>query len=353
MNDAPSRVTRRSTLAVIGAASAAAGLATVGRLATAGSQSPRPSDDALVVDDKGNVGIGKVPGPDALLDVGGKIKSGSLAVTGPLTISGNNTLEFGAGGEKRTQYREDLLWHRPPEHCRGGEKPDESDRAIFLHCPAGLTVEGPLKMSQKHYLELGAGIAKHADAGKIGYKLLSSDGLDIIGAGENTTAGTAGARKIKLWAEGGLTVEGPLKIPGNNYLEFGAALTKQARAGKIGYKLFGDGLDIVGAGQAEDFSDQKIALHAHGGVAVTGPILMDGFIGENDGKDTSGIDKHAEEWRLRYVARAVLAPAPKGTFILFLTSSSEDNDLYIAFKKQNGEIWTHRLYAVSGTRHKL
>lgn len=121
MNDAPSRVTRRSTLAVIGAASAAAGLATVGRLATAGSQSPRPSDDALVVDDKGNVGIGKVPGPDALLDVGGKIKSGSLAVTGPLTISGNNTLEFGAG-EKKGPSTGKIFYGTGRLNIVGGEK---------------------------------------------------------------------------------------------------------------------------------------------------------------------------------------------------------------------------------------
>ena len=84
MNDAPSRVTRRSTLAVIGAAySAAAALTTVVHPAAARSQSSRPTDDALVVDEKGNVGIGKAPGPDAMLDVGGKIKSSSLAVTGP------------------------------------------------------------------------------------------------------------------------------------------------------------------------------------------------------------------------------------------------------------------------------
>ena len=108
----------------------------------------------------------------------------------------------------------------------GGEKPDESNRAIFLHCPGGLTVEGPLKIPGNNYLEL-VNVTKHADAGKIGYKLFG-DGLDIVGAGENATAGTAGARKIKLWAEGGLTVEGPLKIPGNNYLEFGAVLTTRA-----------------------------------------------------------------------------------------------------------------------------
>ena len=47
MNDAPSQVTRRSTLAVIGAAGAAAGLTTVGRLAAAGSQSPRPERRCL------------------------------------------------------------------------------------------------------------------------------------------------------------------------------------------------------------------------------------------------------------------------------------------------------------------
>ena len=59
-------------------------------------------------------------------------------------------------------------------------------------------------------LELGNGVAgKEANAGKIGYNAFGSGALDVVGAGTSNTT-----RKIKLWAEGGTELNGPLKIGG-------------------------------------------------------------------------------------------------------------------------------------------
>jgi len=112
-------------------------------------------------------------------------------------------------------------------------------------------------------LEMGKGVTKQVDAGKIAYQRFS-DGLDIVGAGEEGKG-----RKIKLWdnveVNGGLTVNGPVNMPGlkqaqqqsqfaiGNEIEFAKELTaqgkKEVNAGKIVYNGFGsEALAIVGAG---------------------------------------------------------------------------------------------------------
>jgi hypothetical protein len=73
---------------------------------------------------------------------------------------------------------------------------------------AKLHVNGTLRMDGNNMLELGGGITKQQDAGKIGYQAFS-DALDIIGAG--TTGNT---RKIKFWNEGGATFSGGVTVPG-------------------------------------------------------------------------------------------------------------------------------------------
>ena len=72
-----------------------------------------------------------------------------------------------------------------------------------------LDANGNLLMAGLQSLLLGSGVSgKETNAGTIGYQKLST-ALDIVGAGQNTTA-----RLIKLWAEGGLTVTGPINING-------------------------------------------------------------------------------------------------------------------------------------------
>ncbi len=75
---------------------------------------------------------------------------------------------------------------------------------------ANLDLIGNMKISSFNSLEFGAGVAsKEPNAGKIGYQTFTFDALDIVGAGTNTTD-----RKIKLYAEGGTTLTGPLNIAG-------------------------------------------------------------------------------------------------------------------------------------------
>ncbi|MFA5736735.1 MAG: hypothetical protein WC893_01055, partial [Candidatus Paceibacterota bacterium] len=70
---------------------------------------------------------------------------------------------------------------------------------IGTNSPTGkLDVNGTItgnriRINEKNPLELGVGLSKHVNAGKIVYQIFST-GLDIIGAGT-----TAGSRLVKLW----------------------------------------------------------------------------------------------------------------------------------------------------------
>ncbi len=73
-----------------------------------------------------------------------------------------------------------------------------------------LDVNGGLRVAGFNSIELGGGVAgKEINAGKIGYRTFTTDALDIVGAGASTTD-----RKVKLYAEGGTTLTGPLNIAG-------------------------------------------------------------------------------------------------------------------------------------------
>ena len=93
---------------------------------------------------------------------------------------------------------------------------------------------------------------------------------------------------------GSVTVAGAMKIDGANTMEFGAGVDgKQEAAGKIGYQTWsGDSLDIVGAGTTN--TNRKIKLWAEGGATITGPVTATKFIGDGSGLtmsnkvDTSG-----------------------------------------------------------------
>jgi hypothetical protein len=85
--------------------------------------------------------------------------------------------------------------------------------------------EGNLKLKGNKTLELGSDIAgKETNAGKIGYATFTPSTLDIIGAGTNP-----GDRKIKLWAEGGLTVDGSAKVNGS--ADITAKVTNTSKTG--------------------------------------------------------------------------------------------------------------------------
>ncbi len=126
---------------------------------------------------------------------------------------------------------------------------------------------------QGSYLEAGVGVAgKEGNAGRIMYQVFS-DGLDIKGAGNQQAN-----RKITLWAEGGTTYKGSIRIENannvgaKNSLEFAAGLPgKQPDGGRLGYKLFSNGLDIIGAGE-EGQINRQIKMWAEGGTYFTGRV---------------------------------------------------------------------------------
>jgi hypothetical protein len=64
---------------------------------------------------------------------------------------------------------------------------------------------------------------------------------------------------------------GKIGIPGGNTLEFGYGLSKEVNNGKIGYKTFTDGLDIIGAGNTS--ADRKITIHSQGGTTIHGAVF--------------------------------------------------------------------------------
>lgn len=192
------------------------------------------------------------------------------------------------------------------------------------------TVNGLSKITESNVLEFGVGKTKADAAGQIGYQSMTS-GLDIVGAGE-----TAAERKITMHAQGGtdfigpvnvttgalnvggsgvnvtagglrvnsgsLDVSGGLRIIGsgdndNSVLEFGAGVAKGAHNGKIGYKRFSNGLDLVGAGDAGNGSDRRIYFHAQGGSTFLGPIygnLVGNVAGTLDRGSNHGI--FAQSW---------------------------------------------------------
>lgn len=103
----------------------------------------------------------------------------------------------------------------------------------------------------------------------------------------------AGGADLLTSTDNVLTFNGHLDVLGNNSLEFGVGLTKQSDAGRIGYQLFGspaDSLDIVGAGTG---NNRKVRIYAEGGLNVTGPITAPSITATHfgDGSSLTGVAK--------------------------------------------------------------
>ena len=73
-----------------------------------------------------------------------------------------------------------------------------------------LVINGSAGITGGNVIEFGRGVAgKEGNAGKIGYQTYTAGALDIVGAGT-----TLSNRKIKLWTEGGLDVNGGMSLAG-------------------------------------------------------------------------------------------------------------------------------------------
>jgi Phage Tail Collar Domain len=84
-----------------------------------------------------------------------------------------------------------------------------------LSVQKSLAVAGPAKIAGSNTLEFGAGVErKESNAGKIGYQTFTTGALDIVGAGDAKPKPEEVKRRIKFWAEGGATLAGGLDVTG-------------------------------------------------------------------------------------------------------------------------------------------
>lgn len=96
-------------------------------------------------------------------------------------------------------------------------------------------------------------------------KLVKSDGTDLLSA--NSSA---------------MLLDGSLSLRQANALEFGAGITKEANAGRIGYGLFTPNtLDIVGGGTSG--ANRQVRVWAEGGTTFAGPVTAPVFNGSGAG----------------------------------------------------------------------
>ena len=227
--------------------------------------------EALFIDPSGNVGIGKT-NPSAKLDVKGDAAfsgnvgigttspSETLEVNGDVKITGAS-LKNASGNDIVQTNADDWLrinpngsypataFYNPVAIGTGGLAigswivPSQGQLTVMqsallavsggnvgigttspaakLDVNGSAAFNGNVTIAKKNTLEFGAGVpGKQSDAGKIGYQRFS-DGLDIVGAGQEENAGKD--RKISFWSEGGATFAGNVK--GKSFTVFGNATT--------------------------------------------------------------------------------------------------------------------------------
>jgi hypothetical protein len=93
---------------------------------------------------------------------------------------------------------------------------------------------------------------------------------------------TTGDSRLNWLYANNLTMQGHTKIDGNNVLEFGtndAGRTRNTSAGQIGYQIYSNGLDIVGAGP--EINERRLTLWAEAGTEFKGPISFTGRYGQH------------------------------------------------------------------------
>ncbi len=90
----------------------------------------------------------------------------------------------------------------------------------------------------------------------------------------NLILGSNNTNMISLRPDGLTDFLTNVGIRDSKTLEFGYGIAgKEVSAGKIGWRVFSDGLDIVGAGTTTPFSTRKVRFWAEGGTTFNGPIL--------------------------------------------------------------------------------
>ncbi len=126
-----------------------------------------------------------------------------------------------------------------------------------------------LKVDANNALELGTGLVKESEAGKICYGCYGAEVLHIVGAG-TTTAN----RKIKLYAEGGMTVAGNVGIGATPFADIQLNLGDIYAAGGKNL-LVGDDTYLSDVDVANVLGIYGNADNAVGGIKLgsNGPVL--------------------------------------------------------------------------------
>jgi hypothetical protein len=126
--------------------------------------------------------------------------------------------------------------------------PAISTATAFTYVRSVIIDDGSVRVTGSNVLELGAFNSKEASAGKIGYQTLTTDALDIVGAGTSEAD-----RKIKLWAEKNLDIaSGRVDVSGNVCIK-GTLYLWSSRDGNTRWRSLGaNGVSGIGVWSTYD-----------------------------------------------------------------------------------------------------
>jgi hypothetical protein len=158
-----------------------------------------------------------------------------------------------------------------------------SAQAAKLYVQAANNTSAPIASFQSENLSQGVSLTFNGII-KTGTNAASDLTLDGKSTGDILlhTTGSTGNVGIGTPTPGAkLHIAGGVKIDGANTLEFGAGVVgKEANAGKIGYRAFSnDALDIIGAGTG---SNRVVRVYAESGLGVNGPVNAQSFNNNSD-----------------------------------------------------------------------
>ena len=232
--------------------------------------------DALFISKEGNVAIG----PSGALFVG---KEGNVAI-GPSKLVSSGYKLLVSTSEPKTSTSEAAAIA-----VTTNEVDNPFGLGIRLKGAPALADRSAVLVTTDVNLGEGGHLVLQPANGNVGigtYTPQAANKLEVNGKIAANSLNVDSATIKNLTAQDVLTIEketnfkGPITIDGKNLLEFGKGVSgKEASAGKIGYQVWDDALDIVGAGT--DLGSRKIAFHAQGGATLHGSLKVTGTVDGN------------------------------------------------------------------------
>ncbi|MDO7874487.1 hypothetical protein Q5H93_07065 [Hymenobacter sp. ASUV-10] len=166
------------------------------------------------------------------------------------TYDGPQLLGYGGGSLGSDNAPNTLVWKRNGDVGLGTDAPNQR-----LDVRGNANVDGNLYVTNANVVETGAGIlSKEYNAGKIGYRFLSADALDITGAADGSYLN----RRIKFYSEGGAELYGSMLVSGDFRTN-----------GRVTQRSYDSGDGAVAAGSGTSISGGAITLGAYAGGSFT------------------------------------------------------------------------------------